>query len=147
MPMRDWCAKIFLIALLSCLCLAVGCEKGPAMYKVSGKVKLKDGSIPKASVCLVNFTPTKDSKAEVRRNATGAIGPDGSFTMNTRLPDDGVHAGEYSVVFNVAKNPMAPVSLLLPKYTDVHSPPYTVKVDHDINDLDYTIEALPGAGL
>ncbi len=64
--------------------------------------------------------------------------------MCTRVQGDGVFAGEYSVTFGVANNPMNPVSLLLPKYTDLNSPPYKITVDHNINDLEYTIEALPG---
>jgi hypothetical protein len=127
------------------LCLVVGCGKsGPAMYQVSGKVKYKDGSIPTAPICLVGFTASKDN--EVRRNASGQIGPDGSFTMVTRVQGDGVYAGDYSVTFAVANNPMKPVSLLMPKYSDLASPAYKITVDHNISDLDYTIEPLAGAG-
>jgi hypothetical protein len=144
MPMRAFFRTLILV-FASLVCVAGGCGKsGPPMYQVRGKVHYKDGSIPQASVCLVNFVPAKDSKAEVRRNATGAIGPDGTFTMFTRVNGDGVNAGEYDVLFNVAKNPMAPVSLLLPKYTNHLSPPYKVTVDHRIDDLEYTIEPLPG---
>jgi hypothetical protein len=142
--MRVLCFNL-VVVLASVFCVIVGCGKsGPAMYQVSGKVKYKDGSIPSAPICLVGFTPSKDN--EMRRNATGAIGPDGSFTMVTRVQGDGVYAGDYSVTFGVGNNPMKPVSLLLPKYTDLASPPYKITVDHNIRDLEYTIEALPGAG-
>jgi hypothetical protein len=116
------------------------------MYQVSGKVHYKDGSIPNAALSLVNFVPTKDSTAEVRPPATGPIQRDGTFAMFTRLHGDGVNAGEYAVVFNVAKNPMNPVSLLAPEYTNPNSSPYKVTVDRDISDLEYTIEPLPGGG-
>ena len=65
--------------------------------------------------------------------------------MYTRMTGDGVNAGEYKVLFNVAKNPMSPVSMILPKYTDSNSPPYTITVDQNIDNLEYTIEPLPGA--
>jgi hypothetical protein len=116
------------------------------MYQVSGKVKYKDGSIPTGGLCLVSFVPTKDSKAEVRRPATGAIGADGSFTMFTRTNNDGVYAGEYKVLFNISKSPMNFVSLVSPKYTDVGSPPYTVVIDGNKSDLDFTVEPPSGAG-
>jgi hypothetical protein len=132
--------------LFSLAFVAIGCNKGPVMYQVSGKVLYKDGSVPRGGVAVVNFTPTKDSKAEFRRNASGAIGPDGSFTMFTRVSGDGVNAGEYGVVFNVAKGPMDPTSLILPKYSNTTSPPYKVLVDHNISDLEYSIEPLPGVG-
>ncbi|HEX3600412.1 MAG TPA: hypothetical protein VHU84_09740 [Lacipirellulaceae bacterium] len=116
------------------------------MYQVSGKVKYKDGSIPQAPICLVAFSPTRGGNGDTRRNATGAIGPDGSFSMYTRVSGDGVYPGDYDVRISVANNPMNPVSLLLPKYTDFNSPPYKVKVDHNITDLDYTVEPLSNTG-
>src|SRR4051812_47439541 len=146
MPMRGLYGRLMLILALL-VCAVGGCgKKGPAMYQVSGKVTYKDGSVPRAGICLVSFAPTKESEAKVRRNATGAIGPDGSFTMFTRVNGDGVYAGEYAVLFTVANNPMAPVSLLSPKYTDLASPPFKVTVDHNINDLEYTIEPLSAGG-
>jgi hypothetical protein len=133
------------VGLLFLVILFAGCQRGPTMYQVSGKVKFKDGSAPKAPVCLVNFIPLKDGKGEGRRNATGPIGPDGSFTMYTRVGGDGVFPGDYAVVFNVANNPMAPVSILDPKYTDASTPPYKLSVDRNLNDLVFTIEPLSGA--
>ncbi len=135
------CVCVFSVAILF-----TGCQHGRTMYQVSGKVKYKDGSIPKAPICLVNFVPAKDGKGEMRRNATGQIGPDGSFSMYTRVSGDGVNPGEYEVLFNVATNPMAPVSLLAPKYTDHTSPPYKVMVDRNISDLEFTIEPLSAGG-
>jgi hypothetical protein len=65
--------------------------------------------------------------------------------MFTRVNGDGVHPGEYAVLFCVASNPMNPVSLIPPQYSNPNSPPYKLVVDHDIDNLDYTIEPLPGA--
>ena len=63
----------FLILLVLFTCLATGCNRGPVMYQVRGKVTNKDGSVPKAGIALVSFVPTKDSTAEVKRSATGPI--------------------------------------------------------------------------
>ena len=115
------------------------------MYQVSGKVLNKDGSVPKGGIAVVSFMPTADSTAEIRRAANGSIGPDGSFSMSTRISGDGVHAGDYNVLFNVAKSPVDPTSLILPKYYDNAAPPYKVTVDHDIDDLKFEIEPLHGA--
>lgn len=136
-------ASLLLIILLAAV-LLTGCQRGPKMYQVSGKVHYKNGGTPKAGVSVVNFRPTKDSTAEVRQTASGAIQPDGTFTMFSRVVGDGVYAGDYAITFTVIKGPMDPTSLLLPKYTDSNSPPYTLKIDADKTDLDFEIEPLPG---
>src|SRR4051794_27151546 len=70
--------SMFCVLLLACVALATsGCNKGPRMYQVSGKVLYKDGSVPKAPVALVRFEPTQNSTAEIRKTATGEIGQDG----------------------------------------------------------------------
>lgn len=124
--------------------LMAGCQRGPKMYQVSGKVHYKNGGTPKTGVSVVNFAPTKGSSAEVRQAASGAIQPDGSFAMFSRVVGDGVYAGDYAITFTVIKGPMDPTSLILPKYTDPRTPPYTIKVDGDKTDLDFEIEPLPG---
>jgi hypothetical protein len=136
--------RLFVFALALPLIATVGCQRGPRMYQVSGKVHYKDGSVPRGGVSLVNFRPTKESTAEVRQGASGAIGPDGSFTMYSRVSGDGVYAGDYAVTFTVIKGPMDPTSLILPKYNNSSTPPFTITVDENKTDLDYEIEPLPG---
>jgi hypothetical protein len=121
-----------------------GCDRGPPMAHVSGKVLYKDGSVPRAGVCVVRFEPEPNSSAEVRRGASGAIGPDGSFEMMTRMEGDGVYYGDYAVTFAILKGPMDPTSLILPKYTAKSMTPYKVTIDGDKTDLHYEIEPLPG---
>jgi|tagenome__1003787_1003787.scaffolds.fasta_scaffold20325738_1 hypothetical protein len=136
---------LFAACSLAALAVTAGCHKGPAMYQVHGKVTFENGPAPKAGVKVVNFVPAKDSTAEVRRAASGPIEPDGSFTMFTRTNGDGVNAGDYAVVFTITKGPMDMTSLIPVKYSDINSPPYKVTVDHNIDDLDYTID-VSGAG-
>jgi hypothetical protein len=140
---RNW-----LVAACSLAALAVtaGCHQGPAKYQVRGKVTFENGPAPKAGVKVVNFVPAKDSSAEVRRAASGSIGPDGSFTMFTRVTGDGVNAGDYSVVFTIVKGPMDMTSLIPVKYNDVNSPPYKVTVDRNIDDLDFKLDMSAGGG-
>ena len=114
------------------------------MYYVSGKVRYKDGTIPKGGVAVVGFTPTKDSTAEVRQAASGAIGPDGSFSMFSRVAGDGVYAGDYAVTFAVVKAPMDPTPLIVAKYRSPATTPYKITVDENKTDLEYEIEPLPG---
>ena len=116
------------------------------MYQVSGKVLYKDGSVPKAPIAQVLFEPTPDSTATVRRSAQGEINPaDGSFTLWTRKPGDGVFAGEYAVVFGLFKGAMDTKSMLPDKYSFGSQSPYKITVDGNKRDLSYEIEPLPGA--
>lgn len=128
-----------------CVCMLPGCNRGPRMYQVSGKVLYKDGTVPHAPVCLVRFTPTGESSATIRKSAEGKISPDGTFTLSTRMPGDGVYEGEYHVAFTLCNNPMNCVSLLPDKYSSPLLSPYKVMVDGKKSDLQYEIELLPGA--
>src|SRR5437762_1657992 len=101
--------KVFLNFCVTLACLLPwmaaldGCG-GKQMYHASGKVTYKDGSVPKGILAVVTFIPTGDSSATVRKGASGAIGPDGSFEMVTRMPGDGVNRGEYGVTFRILRD-------------------------------------------
>jgi hypothetical protein len=111
------------------------------MARVSGKVSYKDGSTPRAPLCVITLTPTATSKAEVRKSASSAIEPDGSFDMTTRQPGDGVYLGDYVVTFSVRSKPMDPTtSLIMPKYESPALSPYKLTVDGDKTNLHYEIE-------
>jgi hypothetical protein len=112
------------------------------MYQVSGKVLYKDGSVPKAPVALVRFEPTQKSTAEIRKAATGEIGPDGSFTLYTRKPGDGVIPGEYHVAFTLCKSAVDTTPMIPAKYAFANQSPYTITVDGNKTDLKYEIEPL-----
>jgi hypothetical protein len=114
------------------------------MAQVSGKVLYKDGSVPTGGVRIVRFEPADDTTAEVRQGATGAIGPDGSFTMSTKVFGDGVYYGDYIVSFSVLKSPIDPTPLIEPKYASRMTTPYKVTIDGEKTDLEYEIEPLPG---
>jgi hypothetical protein len=132
---------------LAVVCMAVlsGCDRGPAVAQVSGKVLYKDGSVPKGGVRVVRFEPI--TAEEVRKGASGTIGPDGSFEMYTRKPGDGVFLGEYAVTFAVWKGPRDPTSLIDEKYTMSTTTPYKVKIDGDKTDLEFEIEPARGVAV
>jgi hypothetical protein len=136
----------WLVLVLAVVAVAfTGCDRGPAMYQVSGKVLYKDGSVPKGGVAVVRLQPTSGSTAEIRKGASGAIGPDGTFELFTRVPGDGVYEGDYDVTFAIYKGPMDPTPLIPAKYMNPSTSGYTVTVDDDVSDLNFEIEPLPGA--
>jgi hypothetical protein len=80
---------------LSVLLLAVGCGGGDAI-SVTGAVKYADGSHIQFENGMVLFQPTAEG-----RPASGSLEKDGSFTMMTEKPGDGVAPGRYKVVLKV----------------------------------------------
>jgi hypothetical protein len=114
------------------------------MAHVRGKVFYKDGTVPRAGVCVIGFHPAPESTAEIRKGASSAIEPDGSFDMLTKKPGDGVYYGDYIVTFTIIKGPMDPTSLILPKYSNMRDSPYKITVDGNKDDLRYEVEPLPG---
>lgn len=129
---------------LACLLVMAGCNRGPEMYQVKGHVFYKDGTVPRGGVAVVVLQPKQNTTAVVRRSASGAIKPDGSFEFWSRKAGDGVHKGEYDVAFNVIKAVMDPKPLIVEKYTRPDTSGYEVTVDRDISDLKFEIEPLPG---
>jgi hypothetical protein len=115
------------------------------MYQVSGKVLNKDGSVPRG-LGAIHFEPTAESTAMIRKVATGVIGKDGTFELMTRKPGDGVYQGEYAVTIAVTKGATDPTPLSPQKYGSASTTPFPkVTVDHNMSDLKYEIEPLPGA--
>jgi hypothetical protein len=133
------------IVVLPCVVALSGCGTRE-MFHVRGKVMYKDGSVPKGTLAVVYFTPAEVSSATIRKGASGAITPDGSFEMVTRMTGDGVHRGEYGVTFRVLQQLAggSTVPLVAQKYSLPAPPQFTVKVDRDISDLSYEIERAEG---
>ncbi len=135
---------LLLTVVMPCIAAMSGCGSKD-MYPVRGKVTYKDGSVPKGVLAVVIFSPTHNSSAKIRKGASGAIGPDGSFEMVTRMPGDGVHRGEYAVTFRILRDATTLTSLVGPKYMSPTAPPFTETVDRDLTDLNYQIEKAEGA--
>jgi hypothetical protein len=66
-------------------------------YPVSGRVIRLGQPVTKGTV---NFPPAEAAKG---RAATGAIQPDGSYTLTTQDPGDGALAGDYRVVISLVE--------------------------------------------
>jgi hypothetical protein len=81
------------VSLLLLLGVA-GC--GAGLYPVRGKVTFEDGT-PVISG-LVVFERTEGDKTIMAR---GALSPDGSFSLSSSRPGDGVSAGKYRVLVTV----------------------------------------------
>jgi hypothetical protein len=143
-PLKAFGRCASLLVLLLCIAVFAGCNRGPAMYEVSGKVLFTDGTAPAGGVAVVRLQPVEGSTAELRKGASSAIGPDGSFEMYTRTPGDGVYEGDYAVTFAVQKGVMDATPLIPAKYMNPQTSGFTVKVDGDKTELKFELEPLPG---
>ncbi len=89
------------MALLTALALA-GCgSTGEGMEAVSGTVTYKGKPV---TTGMISFQPV-DPKGRV---ATSAIGPDGSYTLQTENPSDGALPGQYTVVISAIQTDEGP---------------------------------------
>lgn len=127
------------------LAAVAGCNRGPKMVQVRGKVLNQDGTPITKGIREISFEPMADTTAVMRRTAVGQIQDDGSFELFTRRPGDGVLPGKYSVVIRVIKAPRDPVLLSDEKYASSGTTPYQETIEDDTQDLVYKIEMKNGA--
>ncbi len=126
------------LAGLGVLAGVAGC--GGPTAQVSGHAKFEDGSPIKGAVRSIIFVPTDDTTAELRKSASATLADDGSFTLVTRKPGDGVYKGKYAVTFMVLKDPKQGGLLVPEKYTYREDTPFTVEITGDRSDLLFELE-------
>ena len=121
------------------LLVSAGCGgSGPEMIPVGGSVKFSDGTVPQGEVAVVRFEPVQPSdaggaagEAEIRKGASGDIRPDGSFTLTTVAPGDGVIPGRYKVCFTVLETYVGEEPLVPAQYRNAQTTPFEVTVGPD----------------
>ncbi len=80
---------VWLLLAFFVLAAASGCNKGPRSYPVSGTVRWEGQPVPKGKI---RFVPKAGG-----RPGGGRIGKDGTYTVTSYKPGDGLLAGEYFV--------------------------------------------------
>jgi len=114
-------ANLPVLAALVLSTSLVGCGRsGPEKAAVSGRVTYQGKPVPKGVIAFIPVAPGG-------RNATGAIRPDGSYTLQTEEPEDGAQLGEYRVTISAHDEPLLdytpaqpvkPKLLVPPEYED-----------------------------
>jgi hypothetical protein len=140
------CARLFgvsAILLAASAFIPIGCgSRGPEMASVSGTVTYKGAPVPMGTV---TFQPVEPAKG---RAATGAIQPDGSYTLQTENPDDGALVGDYrvsisardEVVLDYRPAKPVPPKLLVPeKYEDPATSGLTATVKSGRNRIPFEL--------
>lgn len=134
-----WCQ--LLLAGLGTV-LLTGCGSG--LCPVSGTLTWKDGSPAKElSGGQVVF-----EESEKHVSSIGVIGPEGTFTMTTNKPGDGVPTGHYLVAIlehrpnaNAAGTQLVPAKLDL-KYADLNSSGLAVDIKPGKNAVSFALDRI-----
>lgn len=124
-----------LTAALLLLILASGCSKHSDLVQVTGTVKNADGSPLVFEAGSVNF-----QAMEGAGHATGSVQPDGSFTMMTKKPGDGVKPGRYKVAVQLWKSYSKLIPAAAKKYADPMASPLEATVDAGHTHFDFIVE-------
>jgi len=133
----QWC-RLVLVSLG--LAVATGCGNG--LSPVAGALTWKDGSPAKElSGGQVVF-----EEAIKHVSSIGMIGNDGTFTMSTIKPGDGVPTGHYQVAIlehrpnaNAAGTQLVPAKLDL-KYADLNSSGLEIDIKPGKNSVSFALE-------
>jgi hypothetical protein len=131
------------LALATLTLLPLACaQSGPEMASVSGKVTYNGNPVPKGTITF----QAVDSKG---RNATGAIQPDGSYTLQTEQPADGAQLGEYRVAISARDDvvldylppkPIPPKRLAPEKYENPQTSGLTASVKSGRNTFPFDLK-------
>lgn len=132
--------RLWVLLTILCIQAIVGCGRS-GTARVTGRVMYKDGTIPQGGICIVNFRPTGDSPAKIRKAASAEIQKDGFFEAFTRNPGDGVFLGKYDVTFTILQDHTnSDTSLIDPMYTRAKTTPYHVTIDGNVDDLKFELD-------
>jgi hypothetical protein len=118
--------------------LMVGCGSGDEALQVTGVVTNADGSPIASESGTVLFQPAGSGE-----HASGSVAADGTFTMMTRVPGDGVKPGQYKVVLQMWKSYREGTLAVPKKYGDASTTPLEATVDSDHTHFEFKVE--PGA--
>jgi len=120
-----------------------GCGRsGPEMARVTGSVTYHGKPVPLGMVTFQSDDPNG-------RNATGAIAPDGSYTLQTEEPGDGALLGEYRVAIDarddvvldyIPATPIPPKRLVPEKYENPDTSELKATVKSGRNEIAFDLK-------
>jgi len=121
--------------------IPVGCGSN-GLSPVYGTVTAHGKPLPMG---MISFQATDPA----RRNATGLIQSDGSYTLQTETPGDGAMPGEYNVTVSaredaavldyIPKKPIPPKFLAPEKYEKPETSGLKAKVESKSNRIDFDL--------
>lgn len=126
--------------LIIAVALTAGCGGGDGALQVTGKVTDAAGAPIQCEGGMVLFQPAATGEGASGKHATGGVNPDGTFTMMTRTPGDGMQPGQYKVVLQLWKNYSKQELAVPKKYNDATTTPLEATVDGDHTHFEFKVE-------
>ncbi len=111
------------------------------MAPVAGKVTYKGQPVPKGTISFQSTDPE-------RPNATGLIMSDGTYSLQTKEPEDGAVVGDYRVAISAREDevldyipakPVPPKRLVPQKYENPDSSGLTATVESGSNEVNFDL--------
>jgi len=87
--------------LLLAAALAAGCQRGPLLLPVRGKILYHDRPLVPGSIYFNPEQPRAGDEGPGQLMASGLLHEDGSFTLRTYPHGDGAMAGAYKVTLSL----------------------------------------------
>jgi hypothetical protein len=126
--------------LIVATALLAGCAGGDGKIQVTGMVTGADGSPIPCEGGTILFQPATTGENASGKHATGEVKPDGTFTMMTRTPGDGMQPGQYKVVLQLWKNYDKQELAVPKKYGNASTTPLEATVDGDHTHFEFKVE-------
>lgn len=126
--------------LIVAFALLAGCGGGDGKIQVTGVVTNADGSPIPGEGGTVLFQPATSGENASAKHATGGVKPDGTFTMMTKTPGDGMQPGQYKVVLQLWKNYNNQELAVPKKYGNASTTPLEATVDADHTHFEFKVE-------
>ncbi len=129
----------FWFATLSIIVGIGGCggSERPKTIPINGRV-LINGQ-PPGEFGKLYFTPTQTAEGHVKRPASGAFSPEGTYRVMSWAPDDGLVPGHYTVSIL----PSDPAKTKIPtKYNQSINSGLEVDVPIDQGSIEYNIDVI-----
>jgi hypothetical protein len=98
---------------LALLVSAAGCGGGPPLASVSGKVTCQGAAVDGGTLI---FSPLTEDTMAAGRPGQAQIQSDGSYTVSTERPGDGVVLGKHRVTFTPPEQQLTPEQRTDPNY-------------------------------
>jgi hypothetical protein len=121
--------KYYFLFVLLCIAIC-GCNNG--FIPVHGKVTFEDGSpLPQGGIAFSTATFM----------ASGKIQPDGTYTLTSLKPGDGLPSGNYTVTISASETDSSERTIYLvdPVFGDVTTTPLTADVSTNQKGFDFKV--------
>jgi hypothetical protein len=124
------------LVILTIVTALVGCGESSKYLPVNGTVRYADGTKITLETGSVTFTPVDGAG----KAATGALLPDGSFSLTSEKPNDGAAPGKYKVTIQAVSNYRDQTDVVGSQYGNPATTPLEETVDSSHTTFEFKVD-------